>query len=849
MQKRPFKHLGAFISMGLFTVALMIIFLKLRQYHLRDIIGQLRQTHASALGWAILLTLLNYLGLTLYDALALHYIKWRLPFRQVMLGSFIGYVFSNNTTILGGSAARYRVYSAMGLTVGELARLVVFCAFTFWLGFLTIGGFVFLLVPTELPTGVHWPVGSVRLLGVLFLVLVATYLGLVLWYKKPLRWRTWEMPMPSLGISIGQLAIACLDWLLTGAILFVLLPPDTQIGFPLFMSLFLLAQTAGLISAVPGGLGVFESAMLVLMTGWVEPHMLISSLLLLRLIYYLLPLLIGALLLGAHELAPHRVQLRRWGNLAGDWGANIVPHFFALTAMVAGMILLFSGALPTTQGRMAWLRHSLPLPAIEISHFLGSMVGAGLLILARGLQRRLDLAYILTVALLFLGVAFSLAKGWDYEEAILLSVMLLALLPCRREFHRRASLLGSGFTSSWLTLVGIVIITTLWLGIFAYKKVEYADSLWWRFAFQADAPRFLRATTGAAALIFVVALAQLLRPRAPAPSPATQEQLNEIYPLVRNSPRTQAYLALLGDKSFLFNTTRDTFIMYAVEGRSWIALGDPVGPREQWQDLLWKFRELCDRYGGWPVFYQVDTESLDQYIKLGLNLIKLGEEARVGLSTFSLEGGTRRDLRSARNKLSKAGYSFQIQPAPLTADVLTQLQAISDAWLKDKNTREKGFSLGFFQPDYLRRCPVALVRLNDQIVAFANILEGAAHEELSVDLVRYLPDSPHGIMDYLLVEFLLWGKTQGYHWFNFGMAPLSGLEDNDLAPFWSQAGAYVFRMGEHFYNFQGLRAYKEKFEPLWRPKYLACPRGLALPRVLTNLVTLTSGSLKGIVTK
>ena len=123
------------------------------------------------------------------------------------------------------------------------------------------------------------------------------------------------------------------------------------------------------------------------------------------------------------------------------------------------------------------------------------------------------------------------------------------------------------------------------------------------------------------------------------------------------------------------------------------------------------------------------------------------------------------------------------------------------------------------------------------------------HEELSVDLVRYLPDSPHGIMDYLLVEFLLWGKTQGYHWFNFGMAPLSGLEDNDLAPFWSQAGAYVFRMGEHFYNFQGLRAYKEKFEPLWRPKDLACPRGLALPRVLTNLVTLTSGSLKGIVTK
>ncbi|NQV36359.1 MAG: bifunctional lysylphosphatidylglycerol flippase/synthetase MprF, partial [Phycisphaeraceae bacterium] len=754
------------------------------------------------------------------------------------------------TTILGGSAARYRIYSAMGLSVGELARLVAFCAFTFWLGFLTIGGLVFLLVPTQLPVGIHWPIGSVRLIGGLFLALVTAYLALVLWRKKPLRWRSWEMPTPGWGVSVGQLAIASLDWFLTGAILFVLLPANTHIGFPLFMSLFLLAQAAGLISSVPGGLGVFESAMLLLMTDWVEPHSLISSLLLLRLIYYLLPLLIGALLLGIHELAPHRVLLlRRWGNLAGDWGANIVPHFFAFTTLIAGMILLFSGALPSAQGRMTWLRHGLPLPAVEISHFLGSVVGAGLLMLARGLQRRLGLAYLLTVALLFLGVVFSLTKGWDYEEAILLSLMLLAILPCRREFHRRASLLSGGITPSWLTLMGIGIIATLWLGIFAYKKVEYADSLWWRFAFQADAPRFLRATTGAAGLIVVVALAQLLRPRTPLSGPASQAQHDELFPLVRKSPRTQAYLALLGDKSFLFNASRESFIMYAVQGRSWIALGDPVGPREQWQDLLWQYRELCDRYGGWPVFYQLDTESLDLYIQLGLSFIKLGEEARVDLSTFSLEGSPRRDLRSARNKLSKAGYTFEIQASPLPGDLLDSLRAISDAWLKDKNTREKGFSLGFFQPDYLSHCPVALIRHNEQIIAFANLWEGAAHEELSADLVRYLPDSPHGIMDYLLVELLLWGQTQGYRWFNFGMAPLSGLEDNDLAPFWSQAGAYVFRMGEHFYNFQGLRAYKEKFSPVWRPKYLACPRGMALPRVLTNLATLTSGGLKGIVAK
>jgi len=116
-------------------------------------------------------------------------------------------------------------------------------------------------------------------------------------------------------------------------------------------------------------------------------------------------------------------------------------------------------------------------------------------------------------------------------------------------------------------------------------------------------------------------------------------------------------------------------------------------------------------------------------------------------------------------------------------------------------------------------------------------------------LMRYLPDAPESIMDYLFVQIMLWGKQEGYRWFNLGMAPLSGLEAHALASTWSKAGALVFRLGEHFYNFQGLRQYKEKFTPLWQPKYLACRGGLALPRILTNIATLTSGGVAGVVKK
>jgi phosphatidylglycerol lysyltransferase len=96
---------------------------------------------------------------------------------------------------------------------------------------------------------------------------------------------------------------------------------------------------------------------------------------------------------------------------------------------------------------------------------------------------------------------------------------------------------------------------------------------------------------------------------------------------------------------------------------------------------------------------------------------------------------------------------------------------------------------------------------------------------------------------------ILWGKQQGYHWFNFGMAPFSGLENRALAPIWNRIGAFLFKHGEHFYNFQGLRNYKEKFNPVWEPKYLASPGGLALPRVVANLSSLISGGLKGAIAK
>ena len=249
------------------------------------------------------------------------------------------------------------------------------------------------------------------------------------------------------------------------------------------------------------------------------------------------------------------------------------------------------------------------------------------------------------------------------------------------------------------------------------------------------------------------------------------------------------------------------------------------------------------------MFFQVAPPFLPYYLDAGLTLLKVGEEGRVPLASFSLEGSHRSELRQTVRRVEREGGSFQVVPRPEVPSLLPELRAVSDAWLSEKATREKGFSLGYFSEEYLEWSPAAVLRVDGQIVAFANVLGSEGKVEVAPDLMRYREGAPKSSMEYLFIQMMLWGAGEGYEWLSLGVAPLSGLETGPVASLWSRVGAAIFRHGEHFYNFQGLRAYKEKFDPVWEPRYLASPGGPALPFILTNLASLISGSLVGTLKK
>jgi phosphatidylglycerol lysyltransferase len=681
------------------------------------------------------------------------------------------------------------------------------------------------------------------LVGALLLCVVLAYALWACCARGSLEIRGWALRAPGPFIGLTQIALSVLDLSLSSAVLWSLLPAGAHVPFVTFLGVYAAAVIAGIISHVPGGVGVFE-AVILFTVPTVPADALLGSLLAYRAVYYLVPLVFATLLFAAKELTAQRERFARAQELASLYIAPVVPQIAGALTFLAGALLLFSGATPAIDERLIFLDSVVPLAVLELSHLAGSVIGLGLLVLARALFRRVQTAYHISVWLLLAGIFASLLKGLDFEEALLLALVLGVLMLGRRAFYRPTAIVSERFTPVWVASIAGVVAMAVWIGIVSYRHLGYSDELWWTFALDGNAPRMLRASLAVIVLGTGYVLWNMLRPAQPEPAVAGPEELARARPLIAGANLTLANAALTGDKRLLFSDANDAFVMYQIAGHSWIALGDPVGSQSGAEELVWRLREISDHHGGQTVFYQVCGDKLALYVDLGLAALKIGEEARVPLAEFSLEGGARADLRQEHRRAQRDGASFEVLQPENLEPLMPVLQEISDGWLASKSTGEKRFSVGAFSPQYLRQFPLALVRSQGEPAAFANLWTTDTKAELSVDLMRFAPDAPRSAMDYLFIELMLWGRQAGYRWFNLGMAPLSGLEAHPLAPAWHRVGNFVFRHGEHFYNFEGLRRYKAKFAPTWEPRYLVARGGIALPRVLVDVSVLIAGGMK-----
>lgn len=529
----------------------------------------------------------------------------------------------------------------------------------------------------------------------------------------------------------------------------------------------------------------------------------------------------------------------------------IAPTLAAILTASAGVMLLASGATPSEPTRFLLLLAFAPDLLIEISHFFSSILGLVLLLLAFGLRARLGAAWWAALVVLAASAVLAIFKGLNWEETAMLTVCFLAIIPFHDAFPRKAALTKMEITPGWLLSAAAVVAGAGLLGWWSFNHTEFADKSWIRVLQDHDeAARAIRSSVAAAIVLLAVGVWRLI---ATAATPAVVDDTDPEFDRVRailakaQDAEPSANLALLGDKRFLFSASGESFLMFGVRGRSWIALGAPVGKNEERMELFWRFRELADAHAARAGFYGLGPEDLPDSVDLGLAIQKTGESAAVPLEAFSLAGRRREVLRRNWRKAGEGGAAFEVLPVGAAVGIMDELKAISDAWLSHHAGGEKSFSMGGFDPRYVAEFPVAVVRGEEgKIVAFATLWLTACKTSFSMDLMRYSDEAPKNVMDYLFVELLQWGKDEGYQAFEFGMAPLAGLEDRPLAPIMSRVGRLLYERGEEIYNFQGVRRYKDKYDPVWQPRYIAAPHKWAIPFLLADIGLLSSGGVSGL---
>ncbi len=313
MTKTTLHRLGFLFGAAMFVFAVWVIHREMKEHTYEEIVLQIGGIPTQRLVMALGLTFLSYLLLIGYDALAFRYIQNSLPLHKIAATSFIGYAFNYNVGLanLAGSSIRLRLYTAWGVPALDVAKVIGFCAATFWMGFLTLGGIVFSIEPLVIPFAPHVPLATVRPLGPVFLAVIASYVGWLLWRRTPIKLRNWELPLPSPSITLLQVGVASLDWVLAGTVLYVLLPPQTEISYPGMIGVYLLAQIIGMLSHVPGGLGILEAVVIFFLCPPLEAGAVVGSLVVYRVIYYLIPLGNAAVLLGLIETFGNRRRVKR----------------------------------------------------------------------------------------------------------------------------------------------------------------------------------------------------------------------------------------------------------------------------------------------------------------------------------------------------------------------------------------------------------------------------------------------------------------------------------------------------------------------------------------------------------
>jgi uncharacterized membrane protein YbhN (UPF0104 family) len=614
------RHLPAVLGVALLCGAIYVVQREFRNLKLDDIADAVNSIRPHALILSFCWTILSYGVLTFYDRLGTIYAGHKVSYARVSFASFCAYALSHNLgfAAVSGAAVRYRLYAHWGLTPVQIAKTVAFCSLTFGLGGMVLGGAILFVEPTSVPFfGDYLPLWVMYLAGALLWAIVAGYVTLSR-VVGTVRMFGHMVELPGWRMAIVQVLLATVDVAVTASIFYALLPEATGLTWLRFLGVYVASYTAGLAANLPGGIGVFDTAMLLGLSPWVDAPHIVGAILVFRLFYYIIPLFLAGTMFAGNEILLRGGGMFRSLHSLGRWSE---PDFAvaSITGAVAlcGAMLLTLGVLSPTPN-FAWIDPDLADLAQQAGEFVPSLIGAALIVLAIGLSRRVNLAWGATMVMLMAGAAIAVAQGQPLWIPAVLVLATVLVAPFRSCFYRHARLLSGPLQASTAVPLFALILCILALAGFERHVRFLSDNSWWEIVLSREVPNSLRATVAVTVALALIATWRLIRPGKVRWQPWSIE--------------TRMRLAMLGGRppinadGVVWGEQAQAGIPFRRCGRILLALGDPAGPLSDRVSAIWRLRDLAQQEGLDPAIWRAGPGLLKIYGDLGLTALPLGDD-------------------------------------------------------------------------------------------------------------------------------------------------------------------------------------------------------------------------------
>lgn len=794
---------------------------------------EVSQISIMSLAIILLITMGAVIPMFFYDVITVKILGNNILKKQLIKHSLIVNSFSNLIGFGGliGAVLRTYFYQTKELEKGKLLKVIATVSLFFLTG-ISLLSWIVILGYRHIPLLVN-----TKWLYVAIIV-VGLYLPAFIVFSF-IKSRKSSSSSITLKIKLQLTFVSFLEWTAIFLALWLLaIILKIHIQFIDLFPIFVVAACAGIVSMIPGGIGSFD---LVFIWGTqylgIQDEKVILLLALYRIGYFFIPFIIGALLFLKEYWDKWN---KSWGNLPNIFIQRMSHLVLTVLVFVSGLILLLSAALPGIIERLKVVEEILSLPIMNLSYQLSVSTGFVLLGLSRGIQYKVKRVYHLTIVVLSFAALFSLFKGFDYEEAIFLIAVALILRVSKGRFYRESYVLTWGKMTFDIMLILIITFMYLLIGylnlpsstinipakLIPYVITDYHDL-------------FYSALIGLVIALFIFTIGYFIKKSQKWKMEFSNDQEEKIYEHINKyHGHVLTHLIFLHDKYVFWNQKNNVLFSFQKYADKIVILGDPIGEKSEFSSAIEELLYISDLHGYTPVFYQVSNHMLPLLHENGFDFFKLGEEAFVDLDDFSFSGKKMKGFRTVKNKFERENYIFEVIKPPFSNQLLNELKEISDKWLNGR--KEKGFSLGFFDEEYLNKSSIAILKENgEHVIAFTSLMPAYDNDEIiSIDLMRFQPGSPSGTMDFIFLSLFEWAKGRGFKQFNIGMAPLSNVGISKFSFFSEKVAAQIYLHGHFFYHFQGLRKFKEKYGVSWIPKYLAYRKKSSLPITMTQVTLL-----------